>query len=77
VLCGHGGASAAAAGQRGRSLEGRPLQEEGGNVLRSLCVPEGRNRTSWAALLEAAFQTAPVISSVFTASVAICPNQSF
>lgn len=46
-------------------------------ILRSLCVPKGGNQTSQGAILEAAFQTAPVISSMFTACFATHLNQSF
>lgn len=47
------------------------------HILRSLRVSKGENWASWGSMLEAALQTTAVISSMFTASFSIQPNQSF
>lgn len=40
-------------------------------------MSKGENCASWGSMLEAALQTAAVISSMFTASSAVHLNQSF
>lgn len=53
------------------------LQEQVARFKELMCVFKGENWASWGSMLEAALQTAAVISSMFTASSTTHLNQSF